>query len=346
MVIGTTIEQYLANEIAAGRISDEVAKTILCIVKSATELSQTISRSLPAEMMEGDSPKNCDGDSQKPLDMLAHNIFERNLASAPVSYLISEEIKSIKALSGKSSLCVAIDPLDGSSNIETNLSIGSIFSVLKLASKDTTEPVNFVQQARQLAAGFFVYGPRTTFAVSCGKGTSIFILDPDTSEFLLSRKQVKIPGQQREFAINTSNYRHWDSTVRHFVDDCIAGKDGPLCADYNMRWNASLVAEAFRILTRGGVFLYPRDRRPGYENGRIRLLYEAMPIAFVIEQAGGKASDGVERIMERKLTSLHGRSPLIFGSGEMVDLVLEYFTNSSDENSRFPLFGSRSLLRN
>jgi fructose-1,6-bisphosphatase I len=260
--------------------------------------------------------------------------------------LVSEELDGLKELNGESSLCVTIDPLHGSANIETNMSIGSIFTIIEIDKSAQSDPIDAINSGELLAAGFFVYGRQNTLTLSCGNGVSIFSFNPATSQFVLIKEHVCIPQGQKEFAINTSNYRNWDSGVRHFVDDCISGRDGPLGADYNMRWNASLVAEAYRILIRGGVFLYPGDSRQGYESGRLRFLYEAMPIAFVMEQAGGKAIDGYERILDRKVSSLHGRVPLIFGSVDMVKQAGEYFTNDPTENTRFPLFASRNLLRN
>ena len=171
-------------------------------------------------------------------------------------------------------------------------------------------------------------------------------MNPDDGHFYLDGDALKIPAGQHEFAINTSNYRFWDDSVRCFIDDCIAGESGPLGEDFNMRWNASLVAEAFRILVRGGVFLYPGDSRPGFESGRLRLLFEALPLAFIIEQAGGMASDGVARIRDMTLASLQERVPLIFGSEDRVQEVIEYVSGEAATNTRFPLFETRSLFRN
>jgi len=346
MLLGATLTQFLDSDTTGGRISDEVASTIEYISKASIELAQIISFSPPLEKTEGKSAPGADGDLQRPVDVRAHNLFEAQLYNSPVSTLVSEELDGLMQLPGESSLCVAIDPLHGSANIETNMSIGTIFSIIEIDRSAPGDPIDAINNGQLLAAGFFVYGRQNTLTLSCGNGVSIFSFNPATSQFVLIKENVCIPQGQREFAINTSNYRNWDSSVRHFVDDCISGRDGPLGADYNMRWNASLVAEAYRILIRGGVFLYPGDSRQGYESGRLRFLYEAMPIAFVMEQAGGAAIDGHERILERKVTSLHGRVPLIFGSIDMVKLAGEYFTSDPAENTRFPLFASRNLLRN
>jgi fructose-1,6-bisphosphatase I len=198
----------------------------------------------------------------------------------------------------------------------------------------------------QVAAGFLFYGAQTLLVLSCGEGVFSFLLDPAENRFSRAGDALTIPERCREFAINTSNYRFWDDNLRCFIDDCVAGESGPLGVDFNMRWNASLVAEAYRILRRGGVFLYPGDSRPGFENGRLRLLFEALPLAFLVEQAGGMASDGLERILDMRLASLHGRVPLIFGSCDRVREVIDYISGDALQNTRFPLFEKRSLFRN
>ncbi len=342
---GSTLGQYLKNEIAARRLSHDVAATIEYLVVAGVELADSISFTPPADNGGSSQTSNSNGDKQTPLDAIAQRIFEKRLSESPVSLLVSEELDEAMRLPGKSSLCVAIDPLDGSTNIDTNMSIGSIFSILEIDSAQVKDPLQAIDNANQIGAGFFVYGPQTTLALSCGDGVNIFALNPKTSEFVLVRNKLEIPKQKWEFAINTSNYRHWDSDIRHFVDDCILGQDGPLGADYNMRWNASLVAEAYRILMRGGVFLYPGDSRPDYRQGCIRLLYQAKPIAFMIEQAGGQTTDGFGRILDRPVTGIHGRIPLIFGSSDSVDVVQEYFSVAPANKLCSPLFSNRNLFR-
>ena len=338
-----TLDQYLKSWAGKDRSREDLCTTIKAIVEAGVGLAGLISRHGITKLYEVAEEHNASGDTQKPLDIIAHNAFEEALLTAPVAYLVSEEKPEPVMLNPDCSLTVAIDPLDGSSNIESNMSIGSIFSVIKL---DTDQILNIRPGERQIAAGFLVYGPQTSLVLSCGNGTQIFTLERESSVFLQVGKDITIPPEQREFAINTSNYRFWDGSIRYFVDDCLAGKDGPLDVDYNMRWNASLVAEAFRIMVRGGVFLYPSDSRPGYEKGRLRFLYEALPLAFLIEQAGGDASDGIQRILDIELSALHQRVPLIFGSKDIVTEVINYISGESIENTRFPLFEKRSLLRN
>jgi fructose-1,6-bisphosphatase I len=198
----------------------------------------------------------------------------------------------------------------------------------------------------QLAAGFVVYGPQTALVLTLRAGTHVFTLDRRTNTFVLTRADVRIPAGRREYAINASNYRHWDEPVRAYVDDCIAGADGPRGTDFNMRWIASLVAEAFRILARGGIFLYPSDARPGYERGWLRLVYEANPLALVVEEAGGAATDGENRILEISPTALHQRVPLVFGCRHKVERVAEYYAGRlPSPGERSPLFGRRGLFR-
>lgn len=343
MASSPTLDQFLDSSAQQDPALEELVPIIGGIAKAGISLSDLISRHGLIDYLDKAGDENSDGDLQTPLDITAHNIFEAALRQLPVSFLASEEEVEILEIDSRAAYGVAIDPLDGSSNIETNMSIGTIFSILSGGAEDL---LGQDLGSRQKAAGFLVYGPQTRLVLTCGAGSFIFLLEPDTRKFYQVGNAVTIPPKQREFAINTSNYRFWDDSVRQFIDDCIAGEDGPLGEDFNMRWNASLVAEAYRILMRGGVFLYPGDSRPRYQNGRLRLLYEALPLAFVIEQAGGMASDGNHNILESKLVSLHERIPLIFGSSDRVRDVIEYITGEAIENTRFPLFGNRGLLRN
>jgi fructose-1,6-bisphosphatase I len=253
----------------------------------------------------------------------------------------SEEMKTPVALKSAGSIAVAMDPLDGSSNIDTNVSVGTIFSVLPAADDHT-----FHQRgSAQLAAGYVIYGPLCALVLTLGEGAAIFTLDPLAREFRLTTARVTIAPASNEYAINASNYRHWQEGVRAYIDDCIAGSDGPRGANVNMRWIASLVAECHRILARGGVFLYPADARKGYSRGRLRLTYEANPIAFLIEQAGGQAIDGGRRILDILPATLHQRTPLMFGSSGEIERIARYKADPNTLFERSPLFGRRGLLR-
>jgi fructose-1,6-bisphosphatase I len=290
---------------------------------------------------------NADGDSQRELDLRANEMFLVALREAPVAAFASEENTEPLELRPDASLAVAIDPLDGSSNIDTNLAIGTIFTILPMLREAAgAAPAAFLQPgARQLAAGFVIYGPQTVLVLTLRDGTLVFALDRRSGMFVQTRAAARIPEGKREYAINASNYRHWEPPVRAFIDDCTAGAEGPCGGDFNMRWNACLVAEAFRILGRGGVFLYPRDARPAYWGGRLRLVYEANPLALIVEQAGGAATDGERRILDLTPSALHQRVPLVFGSRETVEQVAAYHSGDLLAGERSPLFARRGLFR-
>jgi fructose-1,6-bisphosphatase I len=222
--------------------------------------------------------------------------------------------------------------------------VGTFFSVLD-APADSFQPTHFLQRgANQRAAGFVLYGPHVDFVFTCGAGVHIAGLDPDANQFRMTRIATRIPPETCEFAINASNSRHWPGPVRAYIEDCLEGEDGPRGRNFNMRWTGAAVAEVYRVLVRGGVYLYPEDSRPGYEHGRLRLLYEASPIAFLVEQAGGTAIDGFDRVLDLTPTSLHAPTPLIFGSKDKVDRVARYYAERGDTRVA-PLFARRGLLR-
>jgi fructose-1,6-bisphosphatase I len=231
---------------------------------------------------------------------------------------------------------MAIDPLDGSSNIDTNVSVGTIFSLYPAAPSPEASFLRPV--SAQIGAGYVIYGPQVALVCSFGAGAQRYVLDPVAGAFVLADPAVSLPVEAAEFAINASNYRHWPVPVRAFVDECLAGTEGPRGKNFNMRWIASLVAEAHRIFVRGGVFLYPADQRKGYEAGRLRLLYECAPIAFLAVQAGGGATDGQREILGLTPTALHQRVPFVFGSHAMVDRVAAHFQGMVCGGGRaFPL---------
>jgi len=321
-----------------------LAETIIGIAAAAAAVAELVAQGPLAGALGAVLGSNADGDAQKALDVRANEMFLDALRLAPVAVFASEEAETALALDPRAPLVVAIDPLDGSSNIDTNLSIGSIFSVLPNPGGD---PARAALQpgTSQLAAGFAVYGPQTALVLTLGRGAYVFTYDRKGGAFALTRPETRIPPGRREYAINASNYRHWEEPVRAYIDDCVAGADGPRGADFNMRWLASLVAEAYRILARGGIFLYPRDDRPGYHSGRLRLVYEANPIAFVVEQAGGAATDGARRILDIAPESLHQRVPLAFGSRDKVERLARYHREPHGLGERSPLFGKRGLFR-
>ena len=348
MVDETSLISHLSTWSKAQSGRAEIAATVECIASTSIKLAQLIAHSSLDTVSRDPFCVNSDADRSKPLSIQAQQLFEDALRNVPVGLLASQEVEEAILLDKQALLGVAIDPLDGSSNINTNLSVGTVFSIFSFGSSNTplTQDL-FLNKtgADQVAAGFIVFGPQTTMALTCRNGTHIFALDQTRCEFFLVRENIQIPAEMREFAINASNYHHWDNSIRGYVDDCIAGQAGPRGADFNMRWAASLVAEAYRIFVRGGIFLYPRDSRPGFSNGRLRLLYEAFPIALLVEQAGGAATDGEQRLLDHVVTELHQRVPLVFGSKDKVERVARYYTNPPIEANRYQLFTSRTLLR-
>jgi len=343
MTVGTELNAYLADWAAATRERAAVAATLAVIGEVAAELADLIGRGPLAGPLSTIVGDNFSGDAQKALDVRAHEMFVAALRQAPVAFVGSEEAVAPVSLNAGAPLAVAIDPLDGSSNIETNVSIGTIFAILP--GLQTTAATFAQPGTAQRAAGFIIYGPQTALALTVGNGTQIFTLDRKTRRFVLTHAMVAIPEGQREYAINASNYRHWNAAVREYVDDLIAGETGPRGGDFNMRWIASLVAEAYRVLIRGGIFLYPRDQRPSYRAGRLRLVYEANPIAFLVEQAGGAATDGEHRILNLVPEALHSRTPLVFGSVDKVERVARYHEAPRSAVGQSPLFGKRGLFR-
>lgn len=294
---------------------------------------------------------NIQGERQQKLDVFSNEVFLRvNEWGGSLGGMVSEELEApyqIPEQHPRGKYLLAFDPLDGSSNIDVNVSVGSIFSVLRapegidaVAEKDFLQPGN-----AQVAAGYAIYGPTTMLVLTVGNGVNGFTLDPNLGEFLLTHPNLRVPEDTQEFAINASNSRFWEAPIKHYVDECLAGTSGPRGKDFNMRWIASMVAEAHRILMRGGVFMYPRDTKDPAKPGRLRLLYEANPIAFIMEQAGGRASTGRQPLMSIQPTSLHQRIGVIFGSKHEVDRIERYHTDPLAGDLPNPLFNERSLFR-
>lgn len=341
----STLKEHLELFSATGHPRHaDIAITVNRLCEAAIEVRTAINEgALGAAFAATRGPAHNSGDEQKDLDVYADDLFLSAARRAPVAFYASEELASPVWINPKAPLALAVDPLDGSSNIDTNVSIGTIFSILPSAGDETQ---TFLQPGRhQLAAGFFIYGPQLALALTLGEGTSIFVYSMRLGAFVKAYADIVIPSDTCEFAINMSNYNCWDDTVRAYVDDCLTGAAGPREKDFNMRWIASMVAEAYRILVRGGAFLYPGDTRKGYRQGRLRLIYEANPIAMLIEQAGGAATDGVSKILDIMPSELHQRTPLIFGSSKEVEKIGRYLTDPSAIGTRHPLFGRRGLFR-
>lgn len=318
---------------------------IKAIAAAGIELAALIADGPLAGITGQGGDVNPDGDRQKDIDVAADAVIRRALRDTAVAAVLSEEAVLPETLRPSAPFCVAIDPLDGSANLENNISVGTIFSI-RPRGNDVLSTF-FEPGTAQRAAGFIVYGPQTTFVLALNSRVDIFILDRRAQEFLLVRQGALIARNTPEFAINASNRRHWHGPVRAYIDECLAGTNGGGEVDFNMRWIGSLVAESLRILVRGGVFLYPADARPSYREGRLRLLYEAHPMALVMEWAGGAASTGRRRILEVAARTLHQRVPLIMGSALGVRDVaaIHERTEPMFDNSDAPLFARRGLFR-
>ena len=293
---------------------------------------------------------NVQGEVQQKLDVLANEIFLRtNEWGGQLAGLVSEEMPEpypIPSEFPRGRYLLLFDPLDGSSNIDVNVAVGSIFSVLRCPD-GVSEPSasDFLQPGcEQVCAGYAIYGPSTMLVLSTGRGVHGFTLDREIGEFLLTHPDLRIEESTAEFAINASNSRHWEPAIRRYVNECVAGQSGARGRDFNMRWIASLVAEAHRILMRGGVFLYPRDRKDPSKPGRLRLLYEVNPIAYIIEQAGGRASTGLESVLEVAPEHLHQRIGFVFGARDEVERIERYYRDHNDFEIDAPLFGTRGLF--
>jgi fructose-1,6-bisphosphatase I len=341
-----SLEAYLAGWCKAGAGERRaVAATLLELADAARAIAELAARGPLAGRLEQTVGHNAQGEAQKKLDMQANDIVLAALARAPVAVAASEELDTAVVLAEGAPLGVAFDPLDGSSNIVNNVSIGTIFSVLEADKAVAADPDRaFLRQGRvQQAAGYVIYGPHCALVLTVGQGTQVYTLDRRTGAFLLTCGRVSLPARTREYAINASNARHWNAEIRAYVADCVAGRDGPREEDCNTRWVASLVAEAHRIISRGGVFLYPADARKGYCQGHLRLIYEANPVAWLIEQAGGSATDGYRRILDLMPERLHQRTPFVFGSHEEVARVARY-QSPRGAVERSPLFNERGLF--
>ena len=297
---------------------------------------------------------NVQGEVQKKLDVISNEVMlKENEWTGHLAGMASEEMDDVYHIPKnlrRGKYLLVFDPLDGSSNIDVNLTVGTIFSILKSpkAGEDVTAEDFLQPGTQQVAAGLALYGPSTMLVLTTGDGVDGFTLDRDIGDFILTHSKMKIPADTKEFAINASNERFWEQPVRRYVTECLAGKTGTREKDFNMRWIASLVAETFRILTRGGIFMYPKDSKDPSKPGRLRLMYEANPVSFLIEQAGGAASTGRERIMDMAPTDLHQRVPFIFGSKNEVERIVRYHQEGDqglDKEFTSPLFSSRSLFK-
>jgi len=320
--------QHLTVAARAGHLDPALVTVVQQIGAASRQISAALARSALAGVLGAVETANASGETQKKLDVLANDAFLQALSwTGAVAGIASEELDGPYKVPGATGdYLVLLDPLDGSSNIDVNISVGSIFSILRApgGAAGLTD-ADFLQPGTaQVCAGFTVYGPATVMVLCFGHGVQGFTLDPVSGEFLLTQPDIRIPERTSEYAINASNQRWWQPPVQRYVAECMAGKDGPRGRDFNMRWVGSMVGDVYRLLTRGGIFMYPRDTRDASKPGKLRLMYEGNPIGYVVEQAGGAASTGYERILEIPPEKVHQRVAVILGSKEEVDIVVGY----------------------
>jgi fructose-1,6-bisphosphatase I len=328
-----SLSRYLVEQQRnKGHIPADLRLLLEVVARACKSISHAVNKGALGGVLGSAESENVQGEVQKKLDIIANEVLlEANEWGGHLAAMASEEMDSIYLVPNRypqGEYLLMFDPLDGSSNIDVNVSIGTIFSVLKkIEGEQGVTEQDFLQPGKnQVAAGYCVYGPQTTLVLTVGDGVAMFTLDREQGSFVLTHENVQVPADTQEFAINMSNMRHWDEPVRRYIDECLQGKEGPRGKDFNMRWIASMVADVHRILTRGGVFMYPWDKREPHKPGKLRLLYEANPMSWLIEQAGGAATNGKQRILELQPSHLHERVSVVLGSKNEVDRLTSYHT--------------------
>ena len=334
-----TLTQYLVEQQrSANALGPEVRLLIEVVARACKAISHAVSKGALGGVLGSLESENVQGEVQKKLDVLSNEILlEANEWGGHLAAMASEEMETIHLIPNrypKGEYLLLFDPLDGSSNIDVNVSIGTIFSVLhaphRVAGAEEVCEQDFLQPgSQQVAAGYAVYGPQTMLVLTIGTGVVGFTLDREMGSWVLTHENMRVPADTKEFAINMSNMRHWAPPVRRYIDECLAGTTGPLGKDYNMRWIASMVADVHRIMTRGGIFMYPWDAREPGKAGKLRLMYEANPMSMIIEQAGGAAIDGTRRILDIQPDKLHQRVSVILGSKNEVERVGRYHAEAA-----------------
>lgn len=326
-----SLTRYLVEQQRVdGRIPPQLRLLLEVVARACKRISFAVNKGELGDVMGTAGSENVQGEVQKKLDIIANEtLIEANEWGGHLAAMASEEMEGIYVVPNRypqGEYLLMFDPLDGSSNIDINMSIGTIFSVLKKPDNHPGVHDNDFMQpgSQQVAAGYCIYGPQTTLVLTVGDGVAMFTLDREQGSFILIEENVKIPEDTKEFAINMSNMRHWDAPVKRYVDECLAGEEGPRGKNFNMRWVAAMVADVHRILCRGGIFMYPWDKREPHKPGKLRLMYEANPMSWLIEQAGGMATNGRQRILEIEPTELHQRVSVILGSKNEVERVTQY----------------------
>jgi fructose-1,6-bisphosphatase I len=326
-----SLTRYLVEQQRVdGLIPGQLRLLLEVVARACKSISHAVNKGALGGVLGSTESENVQGEIQKKLDIIANEVLiEANEWGGHLAGMASEEMDGIYVVPNrypKGEYLLLFDPLDGSSNIDVNVSIGTIFSVLRMPEDDRgVDEGDFLQPGnQQVAAGYCVYGPQTTLVLTVGDGVAMFTLDREQGSFVLTQENVRIPEDTKEFAINMSNMRHWDEPVKRYIDECLQGKEGPRGKDFNMRWIASMVADVHRIMTRGGIFMYPWDKREPNKPGKLRLMYEANPMGWLIEQAGGVATNGKQRILDIQPTQLHERVSVILGSKNEVERVTSY----------------------
>ena len=326
-----SLTQYLVEQQREhGRITPPLRLLLETVARACKRIAISVNKGALGDVLGTAHTENVQGEVQKKLDVIANEVLiEANVWGGHLAAMASEEMDTISVVPDRypqGEYLLLFDPLDGSSNIDVNVSIGTIFSVLrKVTNNRGVSEDDFLQPGKQqAAAGYCVYGPQTTLVLTVGDGVAMFTLDREMGSWVLTEDQVQVPADTKEFAINMSNMRHWAPPVKRYIDECLAGKEGARGKDFNMRWVASMVADVHRILTRGGVFMYPWDKREPEKLGKLRLLYEANPMSFLIEQAGGAATNRTQRILDITPSKLHERVSVVLGSKNEVDRVTAY----------------------
>ncbi len=318
-----SLDQFLDQQTAKPADLRDLVKRV---AGACAVIGRTVNASAINDLQGALEQENVQGEVQKKLDVIANDLMlEEARWGGHVAALVSEEMDDVHQLTGpRGPYLLIFDPIDGSSNVDVNGVVGTIFSVLKTETptEDVAAATVLQPGTQQVAAGYAIYGPQTTLVLTLGDGVFVFSLEPGTDHWLMTRERITIPAATQEFAINMSNMRHWAAPVKRYVEECLAGKIGPRSADFNMRWLASMVGDVHRIMTRGGIFMYPVDSRKGV--GKLRLMYEANPIAMLVEQAGGAATDGEHRILDIAPNALHQRVGVVLGSRDEVERVAQY----------------------
>ena len=350
----TTLSKFLIQQLQGSPEQNDLAALMVDVAACVKAISAMTSKGMLGDVLDSLDSTNVHGGTQKKLDVLSNAVFINTFSMGGlVAGLASEEVdipRYIDSTDGKGRFLAIFDPLDGSSNIDVNVSVGSIFSVLRAPEGRTPKPEDYLRPgSEQLAAGYALYGPATMLVITVGKGTHGFTLDREVGNFILTHPNIEVPADTSEFAINASNERFWEPPIQRYVAECKAGKNDVRGRDFNMRWIASMVAEVHRILMRGGVFMYPRDIKDPGKPERLRLMYEANPMTMVIEQAGGLGSTGRARILDVTPEDIHQRVPLVLGSRNEVERIERYYReydSGTDQRYTSPLFQERSLFAN